>query len=258
MPLPPPPSPIALVSLKAYFGHARTLAWFDRVVELVEAGRAAGVTLVVVPSATALVTLAGPAQRTGIVLGAQDCSRFGPGAWTGEVPATLLAEVGAQVVEVGHAERRQHLGDADDVVAAKVRAVLDANLVPMLCVGERERGPAAGAAAVVVSQLESALAGAPASAPVLVAYEPVWAIGAERPAPTDHVLEVATRVRRWIARYPAGRLIYGGTAGPGTYRDLAPVLDGLGLGRRVHDVAALGVVLEEMRQAHDGTERGSP
>lgn len=255
--LAPPAPPIALVSLKAYFGHARTLAWFDRVVDMVEAGRAAGVTLVVIPAATALVTLAGPARRTGIVLGAQDCSRFGPGAWTGELPAALLAEAGAQVVEVGHAERRAHLGETDDVVAAKVRAVLDAGLVPMLCVGERERGRVAEAGAVVVSQLESALAGAPDSAPVLVAYEPVWAIGAERPAPTEHVVAVATRVRRWLERYPAGRLIYGGTAGPGTYRDLAPVLDGLGLGRRVHDVDALGVVLEEMRRAHDGTEQGS-
>jgi len=242
-------APIALIGLKAYFGHARTQEWFAGLSGLVEDGRAAGLTVVVVPSATALATLAAPAAAAGVVLGAQDCSRFPAGAWTGELPATLLAEVGARVVEVGHTERRRHLGDTDDVVAAKARAAVAAGLVPMVCVGEQGTVAPAEAAVEVQRQLGAFLDGVPTTAPVLVAYEPDWAIGAADPAPTEHVVAVARRLRAWLARYPASSLIYGGAAGPGTYRELVDVVDGLGLGRRVHDVGALAAVLDEMREA---------
>jgi triosephosphate isomerase len=244
--------PIALIGLKSYFGHGRTREWFEGLVGLVDQGRADGLTLVVIPSATALATLAGRAAEAGIVLAAQDCSRYPAGAWTGELPATLLAEVGAGVVEVGHVERRHHLGDTDEVVAAKVQAVTAAGLVPMVCVGEHERGAPAEVAAEVVRQMAAALDGTPPATPLLVAYEPEWAIGASDPAPTAYVAEVARRLRAWLERYPAASLIYGGAAGPGTYRDLAGVLDGLGLGRRVHDIDALAVVLDEMRDARGG------
>lgn len=249
--------PIALIGLKAYFSHARTLAWFDGLVGLAGAGRAEGVTVVVVPSATALTALAGPAGQAGVVLGAQDCSRFPAGAWTGELPAPLLAEIGASVVEVGHTERRRHLGDTDELVAAKARAAVAAGLVPMVCVGERARTTPADAAAEVEQQLAASLDGVPTSAPVLVAYEPDWAIGAADPAPTVHVAEVARRLRAWLARYPGSSLIYGGAAGPGTYRDLVDVVDGLGLGRRVHDLGALAEVFDEMREARGLAERRS-
>jgi len=240
--------PIALIGLKAYFSHARTLDWFEGLVGLVETGRADGLTLVVIPSATELVTLAGRAARAGVVLAAQDCSPHPAGAWTGDLPASLLAEVGAGVVEVGHAERRRHLGETDEVVAAKARAAAAAGLVPMVCVGERERRIPAEAAADVVRQLAASLDGVPTAVPVIVAYEPEWAIGAAEPAPTGYVVEVARRLRAWLERYPAASLIYGGAAGPGSYRELACAVDGLGLGRRVHDVAALAAVLDEMRE----------
>lgn len=245
--------PIALIGLKAYFGHARTCEWFDGLIGLVAQGRADGLTLVVIPPATELVTLARRADEAGILLAAQDCSPFPAGAWTGELPASLLAEVGARLVEVGHAERRRHLGDTDEVVAAKVRAATAAGLVPMICVGERERGTPTKAAAEVVRQLGAALDGAPTTGTVVVAYEPEWAIGAQEPAPTAHIVEVARDVRRWLNQYPAASLIYGGAAGPGTYRDIAGVVDGLGLGRRVHDLEALAAVLDEMRDARDQT-----
>lgn len=250
--------PIALIGLKAYFGDARTREWFAGLVRLVEQGRADGLTVVVVPSATALATLAAPAEAAGVVLGAQDCSRFGAGAWTGELPAALLAEVGARLVEVGHAERRRHLGDTDEVVAAKARAAVAAGLVPMICVGEPARTSPDDAAAEVERQLAASLDGVPLTAPVLVAYEPDWAIGAAEPAPTAHVVAVARRLRAWLARYPASTLVYGGAAGPGTYRELVDVVDGLGLGRRVHEVDALAAVLDEMREAAGLGERRRP
>lgn len=241
--------PIALVGLKAYFTHARTVEWFSGLVRLVEQGRADGLTTVVVPSATALASLAAPAGAVGVVLGAQDCSPHPHGAWTGELPATLLAEVGARVVEVGHVERRR-LGDTDEVVAAKTRAAVAAGMVPMLCVGEAGAAAPDEAAAQVQRQLATWLAGVPRDAEVLVAYEPDHAIGAAAPASPAHVVAVVRRVRAWLERYPAASLVYGGAAGPGTYRALVGAVDGLGLGRRVHDLHALAEVFDDMREAH--------
>jgi len=248
-------APVAAVGLKAYLSHARTLAWFDGLAAMVADGRADGVTVAAMPSATALASLAPRARAHGIVLGAQDCSAQGPGAWTGELPAPLLAEVGASFVEVGHVERRG-LGDTDATVAAKASAAAAAGLALFVCVGESAPGDPAGAAAEVLDQLGRALAGVGRTTAVMVAYEPVWAIGAERPAPVEHIADVARRVREPLRTgYPGAVLLYGGTAGPGLYPRLADVLDGLALGRRAHDLGALGEVLDEMRSTATAPER---
>lgn len=242
-----PASPIALIGLKAYFSHAQTLAWFAHLEGLVRAGRADGVSLVMLPSATALGVLAERADRCGIALGAQDVSSCPPGAFTGELPATLLREVGATVVEIGHAERRRLFGETEAVVAQKTLAAVEAGLTPFLCVGEAEAGPADRAAEEVCAQLASATSRIGAE-PLLVGYEPAWAIGTERPAPSAHIAAVSARVRAWLAARAVGsRLLYGGTAGPGMYRELADDVDGLALGRRVHGPEALAQVLDEMR-----------
>lgn len=240
-------APIALIGLKAYFSHARTLAWFNGLTRLVAHGRAEGLSLVVIPSVTSLATLAPAARQAGIRLAAQDCSLFPAGPWTGELPASLVAEVGASIAEIGHAERRRHFHETDEVVAAKVRAAVAAGLMPMVCVGEPTRMRPQDAAAEVVRQLSAALAGTAPTMPLLIAYEPMWAIGAPRPAPPSHILEVAQQIRGWTDGRPGARLLYGGTAGPGLYRELAGVVDGLALGRRAHDLTALGAVLDEMR-----------
>jgi len=241
---------VALVSLKAYFGHARTLEWFEGLARLVEAGRAEGVRVVLAPAATALASLAPRAEELGIELAAQDCSVHPAGAWTGELPASLLAELGARHVMVGHVERRR-LGEDDAVVAAKVEAAVAAGLGPVLCVGEPEEGPPAEAARYVLAQLEAARL--PEGRPALVAYEPVWAVGADRPAPAAHVRAVLERLAPWRAARPEVAVVYGGTAGPGTVEQIRDVVDGLGLGRRVHDVPALAEVLDELRSSIGGT-----
>lgn len=247
-------STVALIGLKAYFSHARTLDWFEGLCRLVDDGCADGLSLVVAPSATALASLAPLAAKHGVALAAQDCSRHPAGAWTGELPASVLAEVGVSHVEVGHVERRR-LGDTDEVVAAKVRALVGEGLTPIVCVGEDERTSPIEAAATAVRRLESALADVPSGHPVLVVYEPTWAIGAQSPAPAAHVIAVANQLRDWLNRFPAAGLIYGGAAGPGTYRELAPAVDGLGLGRGAHGVADLAAVLDEMRATCPPTER---
>jgi triosephosphate isomerase len=171
----------------------------------------------------------------------------GSGAWTGEVSAGMLAEAGARYVEVGHAERRRHFGETDETVAAKTRAATHAGLVPVICAGER-RGEDPGAATEeTLRQVRAALAGAAPGSEVVIAYEPVWAIGAREPAPARHVRTVAEAVRGALRDHDVrGRLIYGGSAGPGTYGELAGAVDGLFLGRLAHDTEGLRKVLEEI------------
>jgi triosephosphate isomerase len=230
--------PVVGVSLKTYFSLARARSW------LLEAAGAVpeSVEFFVAPSYLAI-----PAALEAFPdgTGAQDVSAEEPGPFTGEVTAAELAEAGVRYAEIGHAERRRLYGDTDEVVARKTAAALGYGLVPVLCVGETmnpaDGGPDAGA--VSVAQLRSALEGAPAGR-VIVAYEPVWAISADDPAPDDHIRTVVGALRGAL-REPGDAVIYGGSAGPGLLTRLGDAVDGVFLGRRAHDVAALRAVIDE-------------
>ncbi len=238
--------PLAAVSLKTYLGQAGTRAWLEAV-RGVAVTAPAGVDLLVLPVATALPDAARVLGAVGVRVGAQDCSWTPPGAYTGELPAALLAEIGAEVVEIGHAERRGVLGEDQTTTTAKATAGAGAGLVPLVCVGEGDRVSPEAAAARCAAQLDATLRDVPAEAPVLVAYEPEWAIGADEPAGPDHVRAVCRRLRAHLDTHrPDHRLLYGGTAGPGVFARLHPDVDGLFLGRRAHEVAALAEVIEEM------------
>ncbi|TPX04588.1 triosephosphate isomerase, partial [Schumannella luteola] len=120
-------------------------------------------------------------------------------------------------------------------------------LTPVLCVGETERMPVGDALAVAAAQVSSAVAGAPAGR-IVVAYEPVWAIGAPEPAPADHIRALTSGLRSAVAELPGrdgSAVIYGGSAGPGLLTELGDDVDGLFLGRFAHDPAALREVLAE-------------
>jgi triosephosphate isomerase len=238
------------VSLKMYFGHRQALDWCARVAELgrlhpaVASGR---VEVFVIPSYLAVPSAIDIFEGTRVVVGAQDLASADTGAFTGEVSGAELAELGVGVVEVGHAERRRLFGETDEIVAEKSAAALRNGLTPVLCVGETEKTDPADAAAEVLAQLRSALAGA-ADGRVIVAYEPVWAIGAAEPAPAEHIRSVCAILRESIASL-GGRdgsaVIYGGSAGPGLLTELGSDVDGLFLGRFAHDTEALGLVLDE-------------
>jgi triosephosphate isomerase len=158
----------------------------------------------------------------------------------------MLAELGVSLVEIGHAERRALFGEDDGVVARKVRAAVDAGLTPLLCIGEQARTGPEEAAAVCLSQVRAAVAGDEELVRRLVlAYEPVWAIGADRPAAPDYVNAVAALIREGLGA--ACPVIYGGSAGPGLLPQL-PAVDGLFLGRFAHDAGNLGRVLDEALQ----------
>ncbi|MCU1411711.1 MAG: triosephosphate isomerase [Rhodoglobus sp.] len=221
------------VSLKMYFGHSDALEWFRRVAAL----DTHGVELFVIPSFLAIPAALEVFAGTGVTVGAQDLFWEDAGAFTGEVSGAELAELGVGVVEVGHAERRRLFGETEEVVALKTAAALRNGITPVLCIGEPERSP--DAAAHCIAQLEAALAGAPAGR-VIVAYEPVWAIGAAEPAPAEYIRAVTSELKK------TGRtVIYGGSAGPGLLTALGGDVDGVFLGRFAHDVAALAAVLDE-------------
>jgi triosephosphate isomerase len=233
------------VNLKGYLGAAETAGWVGEVARRLPAPELRGdVELAVLPSFPSLERARRELVGVGVAIGAQDVSALPGGPHTGEVPAAMLAELGCRYVAVGHAERRHDFDESDALVAAKVAAAADHDLVPIICVGETDRDDAA-AAATVVEQALAALARASA-AEVVVAYEPVWAIGAEDPAPADHVLEVGAALREVLDPTPHEvRLIYGGSAGPGTLAPLIRGYDGLFLGRRAHRVDGLLEVLGE-------------
>ena len=154
-------------------------------------------------------------QATPIGWGAQDVSEHAAGAYTGEVSATMLGDFGCRYAIVGHSERRQFYGDTDAVVAAKAKAALAGKLVPIVCVGELLAEREAGATdAVVLRQLEAVLAAlAGDAARIVVAYEPVWAIGTGRTASPDQAQEVHALLRARLKEAGAGdiSLLYGGS-----------------------------------------------
>lgn len=236
------------VSLKTYFGHRQAIEWCARVAHLVAAHPAVAdgsVELFVIPTYPQLVGAVDAFAGTPVVIGAQDVSQFEPGAYTGEVSAAELAEIGVGVAEIGHAERRRLFAETDDVVTAKVATALSHGITPVLCIGEVYE--TSDAAAVVVDQLRAALASAP-DGRIIVAYEPVWAIGAAEPAGPGHIVPVARALRAELDALPGragSSVVYGGSAGPGLLDRLENSVDGLFLGRFAHDPARLSLVIDE-------------
>lgn len=196
------------------------------------------VEVLVCPPFVYLAELAGPTRERHLKLGAQDVAVEESGAFTGEVAASMLLDVGCQYVIVGHSERRALFGDTDDRVAGKVMAALRSGLAPILCVGETLAERDAGQTlAVVRRQLDtvfSALgsAGVPTAAwrPLVVAYEPVWAIGTGRTATPGQAQEVHADIRATVARRDATisddlRILYGGSVKASNAKDLFAMRD---------------------------------
>ncbi|GAA4197657.1 triose-phosphate isomerase [Microbacterium oryzae] len=158
------------------------------------------------------------ADKIPFTLGAQDLSTHDEGAYTGEISGAFLKKLAVSQVIIGHSERREYHAEGDDVVAAKVQAALKHGLVPVICVGETSEDlEKHGASAVPVAQLEKALADVPADADIVVAYEPVWAIGSGQAATPEQAQEVCAKLREVIgAKLGAEasertRVLYGGS-----------------------------------------------
>lgn len=178
-----------------------------------------GCDVLVAPPFVHLPCVAETLRGCGIGIAGQDVSEHPAGAYTGDVSAPMLLDAGCSHVIVGHSERRALRGDTDARVALKTCAALNAGLTPVVCVGESLAERDAGeTGAVVLRQLDAVLAQLPAGRldGVLLAYEPVWAIGTGRQATPDQVQEVHALLRRRLARESADaamvvRILYGGS-----------------------------------------------
>lgn len=242
------------VSLKLYLDVAASAAWAKDVAEIARGTQAIqdrSIRLFVLPSLPALQVVENELLDSPVEVGAQDLHWADRGAYTGAVSGTDLRDVGCRLVEVGHAERRGLFGEDDDVVRLKLAAAIRNGLTPVLCIGESDELDAEEAARFCVDQLDSALSGVePPAGPaeLVVAYEPVWAIGQPRPAPAEHVRVVISALRSrleeedWIS---ARWVIYGGGAQLGLLGELDGVADGLFLGRFAHDPVEFARIINE-------------
>jgi triosephosphate isomerase len=158
------------------------------------------------------------AEKFELAFGAQDLSPFDAGAYTGDVSGAFLAALDATYVIIGHSERRAGHAEGDDLLNAKVHAAIRHGLVPIICVGETaEDLERHGASAVPVAQLRAALAGVASDADIVVAYEPVWAIGSGQPATAETAEEVCSALRAALVdaldadAAERTRILYGGS-----------------------------------------------
>jgi triosephosphate isomerase len=185
-----------------------------------------------------LVTVAqATANRSDFLAGVQDIHWEPKGAFTGAISAPLALQAGARAALVGHSERRHVFGETDEDTRRKVAAAFSTGLTPMLCVGEKLDERDAGATlAVVHRQLAAALTGLDAGmlARVIIAYEPVWAIGTGRNATPQDAGAVHREIRGWLKRQGAARarVLYGGSVNLKNIADLLaePELDGVLVG----------------------------
>lgn len=194
----------------------------------------------VIPAFTAVRQVKAALAATRVKVGAQNMHWADAGAWTGEISPVMLRDCGLDLVELGHSERREHFGETDRTVGLKAEAAVRHGFVPLVCVGEtlaeREGGRAE---AVLAAQTEGALqflSEQQRAAPILFAYEPVWAIG-ERgiPATSDYADRQQALIKRVAAAILPGEppVLYGGSVNPGNAAELVgqPHVDGLFIGR---------------------------
>jgi triosephosphate isomerase len=181
------------------------------------------------PPATLIAAMNRIAAPAGIVVGAQDCHPAASGAHTGDLSAPMLADAGAQLVIVGHSERRTDHGEGDDLVRQKAKSVLAAGLTPIICVGETRAEREAGRADVVVSgQLAASVPDEAADDEVVVAYEPVWAIGTGLTPTSADIAQMHKSLRdqlvkRFGARGETIKLLYGGSLKPGNAQEILAI-----------------------------------
>jgi len=191
--------------------------------------RPRGVEVAVCPPFTALAAVAEILNGTPIAIGAQNCHHDPSGAHTGEIAPPMLTELGCRFVLLGHSERRHIYGETDEMVAKKVRAALAADLTPIVCVGESEAQFLAGQAESVLAKqiagdTSPLTAARDKAAALVIAYEPIWAIGTGRPATASHAVSAARVIRHALekAGLPgATPILYGGSVTAANAREFA-------------------------------------
>ena len=234
--------PLVGTGWKMNHGIAATEAYARRLRTLLQGEPVDQLDIFVLPPFVSLSTAAHEFAGSPVAIGGQTMHWDVSGAWTGEISAPMLAEVGCRFVELAHSERLQHFGETYDLVRRKVDAAMSAGLEPILCLGESaEDRRMEQADSVLLDQLTTALAGQTAETlpRVVLAYEPRWAIGGAEAAPPSYVLRRHAALRESLvtgwgeAAAMATRIIYGGSVSPANGEELIALenVDGLFIGR---------------------------
>jgi triosephosphate isomerase len=252
------------VSYKMYFDHKKHAEYVKTVLEIVppvlpQLNRETDIFLI--PD---FLHVQSHAQRVReakapIWIGAQDAHHEDGGAYTGEVSPKAVSEVGGRLIEMGHAERRRLFGETDEWVVLKAKGAARNGLIPLICIGEQSKeGGTDNALAECWKQVHAVFQGENAieeHREVILAYEPVWAIGKSEPASAEHVIAVTKLLRRKVeetGRSGTVRILYGGSAGPGLFDKISEGVDGLFLGRFGHDPQAF---LETIKEVGGGLKK---
>ena len=209
------------------------------------------------PPATLIDRMAETAKGTTLLVGAQDSHAKPQGAHTGDLSVAMLKDAGATHVIVGHSERRTDHGETDDLVRAKAQAVVDAGLIAIVCIGETEAERDAGQTlAVIGTQLDGSIPLGATAANVVVAYEPVWAIGTGRTPTLSEIAEVHSflrgRLRGLVGEEAAGvRILYGGSVKPSNATDIfaVPHVDGALVGGASLKATDFGAIVAALSAA---------
>ncbi len=194
----------------------------------------ATVDIMIAPPFTALQAVFAQVKDSRVALGAQNLFWRDEGAYTGEISAGMLTAAGCTHVIIGHSERRQFFGDTDETINLKIEAALAADLIPVFCIGESEAQRDAGDTFNVLdTQIKNGLKGFSVDqlAHLVIAYEPVWAIGTGKTATTDQAQEAHAFIRAQIEKYftdtlaKSVRILYGGSVKPGNVNELMAMPD---------------------------------
>ncbi|WP_025312659.1 triose-phosphate isomerase [Roseicyclus elongatus] len=225
---------------------------------LVAAHGDAAIEILICPPATLLAPMAERIGTAKIALGGQTCHPQASGAHTGDISAEMLADAGATHVILGHSERRADHGESDDTVRAQARAALAAGLTCIICVGETEaQRDAANTLDIISGQLAGSIPDLSTGESLIVAYEPVWAIGTGRTPTLDQIGEVHDYIRAELERrFGAGvgrsvRLLYGGSVKPGNAAEIFAVsnVDGALVGGASLKASDFGGIIDALQQA---------
>jgi triosephosphate isomerase (TIM) len=189
-----------------------------------------GFDAVICPPATLIAAAASSVERMGLAIGAQDCSTDERGAFTGDVSAEMLADSGARYVIVGHSERRQGRNESNGDVLRKVQRGITSGLTVIVCVGETEQEMVGGSTeAVLRHQLEESLPRDGDPSRIIIAYEPIWAIGTGRVPTLERIAEVHGFVRATLSAVNSNagsvRILYGGSVKPDNAGRISEIAD---------------------------------
>ena len=209
------------------------------------------------PPATLISPMSQAAQGSKLMVGGQDCHATTSGAHTGDISAQMLAEAGATHVILGHSERRTDHGETDAQVRAKAEAALAAGLIAIVCIGETESQRNAGETlAVIGRQLDGSIPAGATAETLVIAYEPVWAIGTGRTPTLAEIAEVhaflRSRLQGLIGAEAAGvRLLYGGSVKPSNADEIfaVPHVDGALVGGASLKAADFGAIVSALSAA---------